>query len=149
MSRWMWLFSLSLAGAVALAWMVFVTGGAEPDSKRRRPPAEARAAEPPPAPAVRRSAVRVPIQPVVLAVPAPPVVEAELPEAEAPAAPMEWPPPRAFTERCRAKGGTCPAGCTALAGARCLDPCFIHTSECSPDCLLPDGTCGFPPSDNE
>jgi hypothetical protein len=149
MSRRTWLFSLSLAGAIALAWLVFVLRDAELDSRQQRPPAEARASEPAVATRVRPSAPRVPIEPVALAVPEPPADDEEPPVSEAPAAPNEWPPQRAFTERCRARGGTCPAGCTELAGARCLDPCFIHTPDCSRDCLQPDGTCGFPPPDNE
>lgn len=64
-------------------------------------------------------------------------------------APAEWPPARAFTARCRAAGGGCIPECTELAGGRCLDPCFIHTPDCSKDCLKPDGTCGFPPPDAE
>ena len=64
-------------------------------------------------------------------------------------APAEWPPARAFTARCRAPGGGCNPECTELAGGRCLDPCFIHTPECSKDCLRSDGTCGFPPPDAE
>jgi hypothetical protein len=62
-------------------------------------------------------------------------------------APMQWPPERAFTARCRAPGGGCAPECAALASDRCLDPCFIHTVDCSKDCLLPDGSCGWPPSD--
>jgi hypothetical protein len=64
-------------------------------------------------------------------------------------APAQWPPARAFTARCRAPAGGCVPECTELAGGRCLDPCFIHTPECSKDCLRPDGTCGFPPPDTE
>lgn len=149
MSRWTWLFSLSLVGAAALAWIVFVTGGVERDSRRRRPPADARAFEPPVAKRARRSEARVPIEPVALAVAEPEVSDAERPTSDAPAAPTDWPPQRAFTQRCLARGGKCPARCTELAGKRCLDPCFIHTPECSRDCLLPDGTCGFPPPDSE
>jgi hypothetical protein len=65
------------------------------------------------------------------------------------AAPAEWPPARAFTARCRAPGGGCAPECAELAGGRCLDPCFIHTPDCSKDCLKPDGTCGWPPPDAE
>jgi hypothetical protein len=65
------------------------------------------------------------------------------------AASADWPPARAFTARCRAPGGGCLPECTELAGGKCLDPCFIHTTECSKDCLRPDGTCGFPPPDSE
>jgi hypothetical protein len=63
--------------------------------------------------------------------------------------PSEWPPARAFTARCKAPGGGCLPRCTALAGGRCLDPCFIHTAECSRDCLKSDGSCGWPPPDPE
>ncbi|HEY3497499.1 MAG TPA: hypothetical protein VGK73_22535 [Polyangiaceae bacterium] len=63
--------------------------------------------------------------------------------------PAQWPPQRAFTARCRAPGGGCAAQCTKLAGDRCLDPCFIHTDACSSDCRQPDGSCGWPPPDNE
>jgi hypothetical protein len=63
--------------------------------------------------------------------------------------PAEWPPARAFTARCKAPRGGCVAECTTLAGGRCLDPCFIHTAECSNDCKNPDGTCGWPPPDSE
>jgi hypothetical protein len=63
--------------------------------------------------------------------------------------PAEWPPARAFTARCRAPSGACAPECTELAGGRCLDPCFIHTPDCSKDCLKPDGTCGWPPPDAE
>ena len=146
MSRRMWLFALSFTGAAALAWIVFVTG--ELDSKRRRSPAEPRPAEPSLATTARRSPPRV-IEPVALVAIDPEVGEAQRPVSEAPADSVDWPPQRAFTERCRQRGGTCPAGCTELAGRRCLDPCFIHTPECSRDCLLPDGSCGFPPPDSE
>jgi hypothetical protein len=61
----------------------------------------------------------------------------------------EWPPARAFTARCKAPGGGCVEQCTTLAGGRCLDPCFIHTTDCSNDCKKPDGTCGWPPPDSE
>jgi hypothetical protein len=149
MNRWMWLFSLSFAGAAALAWIVFVTGGLDPGSTKRHAPADRRPAEPTVATRARPSAARVPIEPVALAIPEPPADDAERPASEAPVAPKDWPPQRAFTERCRARGGTCPAGCRELAGGRCLDPCFIHTPECSRDCLLRDGTCGFPPPDSE
>jgi hypothetical protein len=81
--------------------------------------------------------------------------ELALPLASAPQrpdareSPEEWPPARAFTARCRAPGGGCSPDCTPLAGGRCLDPCFIHTAECSRDCVKPDGSCGFPPPDAE
>jgi hypothetical protein len=73
-------------------------------------------------------------------------------EYEAPertAGPADWPPARAFTARCKAPDGGCLEQCTPLAGGRCLDPCFIHTAECSPDCRKLDGTCGWPPPDSE
>jgi hypothetical protein len=71
------------------------------------------------------------------------------PEPQKAEPPAEWPPARAFTARCKAAGGGCVEQCTTLAGGRCLDPCFIHTAECSRDCLLQDGTCGWPPPDTE
>jgi hypothetical protein len=149
MSRRTWLFSLSFAGAAALAWIVFVLRGVGLDSRRRDPLAEPRAAEPSIATRARRSPPRGAIEPVALVAIDPEVGEAQRPVREAPAAPEDWPPQRAFTERCRPQSGTCPAGCTELAGGRCLDPCFIHTPECSRDCLLPGGSCGFPPPDSE
>jgi len=49
-------------------------------------------------------------------------------------------------ERCRAADGGCVEHCAPIADGGCLDPCFVHTSECSPDCLTPDGSCGWPPT---
>jgi hypothetical protein len=49
-------------------------------------------------------------------------------------------------QRCRLPDGGCHEHCTALPGDRCLDPCFVHTTECSPDCLELDGSCGWPPT---
>jgi hypothetical protein len=48
--------------------------------------------------------------------------------------------------RCRLSDGGCHEHCTAVPGGGCLDPCFLHTESCSPDCLLLDGTCGWPPT---
>jgi hypothetical protein len=49
-------------------------------------------------------------------------------------------------ERCRLADGGCHEHCSRLADGSCLDPCFVHTETCSPDCLLLDGTCGWPPT---
>jgi hypothetical protein len=49
-------------------------------------------------------------------------------------------------ERCRTPEGTCNEHCAPIADGGCLDPCFVHTKECSPDCLRRDGTCGWPPT---
>lgn len=49
-------------------------------------------------------------------------------------------------ERCRAEDGGCVEHCAPLADGGCLDPCFVHTETCSPDCILPDGGCGWPPT---
>lgn len=49
-------------------------------------------------------------------------------------------------DRCRLPDGTCNEHCAPLPGGECLDPCFVHTTECSPDCLQPDGSCGWPPT---
>jgi hypothetical protein len=49
-------------------------------------------------------------------------------------------------ERCREPDGGCKEHCPPTADGRCLDPCFVHTEVCSPDCLLPDGGCGWPPT---
>jgi len=95
--------------------------------------------------AVEGTEVEAPVVP-----PAQPPSEPEPePGAEEAEAPGEWPPPRAFTARCQLPGGGCAPQCTPLAGGRCLDPCFIHTPECSRDCVQADGTCGWPPPDNE
>jgi len=51
-----------------------------------------------------------------------------------------------LANRCRLPQGGCGEHCTALADGGCLDPCFVHTSSCSPDCLLLDGSCGWPPT---
>ena len=48
--------------------------------------------------------------------------------------------------RCLAPDGGCNEHCAPLASGDCLDPCFVHTEECSPDCRLPDGGCGWPPT---
>jgi hypothetical protein len=49
-------------------------------------------------------------------------------------------------DRCRAPDGGCNEHCAPLASGGCLDPCFVHTATCSPDCLTLDGTCGWPPT---
>ena len=49
-------------------------------------------------------------------------------------------------ERCRLPDGTCHHQCRTLASGACLDPCFVHTDTCNPVCVLPDGTCGWPPT---
>ena len=48
--------------------------------------------------------------------------------------------------RCRLLEGGCNEHCSALADGGCLDPCLVHTSSCSPDCLRLDGSCGWPPT---
>lgn len=48
--------------------------------------------------------------------------------------------------RCRLPDGGCHEHCTPLPAGECLDPCFVHTVDCSPDCLLADGSCGWPPT---
>jgi len=51
------------------------------------------------------------------------------------------------TERCLLPDGSCNEHCAPLAASGgCLDPCFVHTETCSPDCLLPTGECGWPPT---
>lgn len=49
-------------------------------------------------------------------------------------------------QRCRLPEGGCHEHCRILADGGCLDPCFVHTITCNPECLLPDGTCGWPPT---
>ena len=49
-------------------------------------------------------------------------------------------------DRCRAADGGCNEHCAPLANGGCLDPCFVHTRSCSPDCLELDGACGWPPT---
>lgn len=49
-------------------------------------------------------------------------------------------------QRCLSPDGGCSEHCTALADGGCLDPCFVHTETCSPDCLQLDGSCGWPPT---
>ena len=49
-------------------------------------------------------------------------------------------------ERCKLPDGGCVEHCTPLLDGGCLDPCFVHTDTCSPDCLLLDGGCGWPPT---
>lgn len=48
--------------------------------------------------------------------------------------------------RCNLPEGGCNEHCSALGDGGCLDPCFVHTSSCSPDCLRLDGSCGWPPT---
>lgn len=48
--------------------------------------------------------------------------------------------------RCRLPDGGCVEHCSPLADGGCLDPCFVHTVTCSPDCLMLDGSCGWPPT---
>jgi hypothetical protein len=55
-------------------------------------------------------------------------------------------PDRKLADRCFLPDGGCNEHCNALAEGGCLDPCFVHTSTCSPDCLLLDGSCGWPPT---
>jgi hypothetical protein len=145
MSRRTQLLSLSLAGAAAVAWILFAVGAVGLGSGDRTERRASRATPPVEPPAKARSP-HVPLEPAVAEAPED---ETDRPTSEASVPPPEWPPALAFTERCRAQAGKCPAGCTELAGGRCLDPCFIHTAECSRDCRLPDGTCGFPPRDSE
>jgi len=50
-------------------------------------------------------------------------------------------------ERCLLPDGSCNEHCAPLAAdGGCLDPCFVHTETCSPDCILPNGECGWPPT---
>lgn len=49
-------------------------------------------------------------------------------------------------DRCTMPDGTCFHMCTTAGIGRCIDPCFVHTAGCSPDCLQPDGSCGWPPT---
>ena len=48
--------------------------------------------------------------------------------------------------RCKLEDGTCDEHCSTLAGGECLDPCFVRTDTCAPDCVQPDGSCGWPPT---
>jgi hypothetical protein len=50
------------------------------------------------------------------------------------------------TDRCQLPAGGCDEHCTPLADGACLDPCFVHTETCSPDCVQFDGSCGWPPT---
>ncbi|HVR18845.1 MAG TPA: hypothetical protein VMS65_04100 [Polyangiaceae bacterium] len=156
MSRRAWLLSFLVAGAAIAACIVLALEIAGYDSKRRgdrRSPRHEHPQDESVSEAPRTTVPRVPIEAAAL----PPVevrqggepVEGETLAGTPESVPSEWPPARAFTLRCRAANGRCPEGCTELAGNRCLDPCFIHTAECSRDCLKPDGTCGFPPPDTE
>lgn len=49
-------------------------------------------------------------------------------------------------ERCRLPDGNCSEHCRLLASGECLDPCFVHTATCNPNCVKPDGSCGWPPT---
>lgn len=49
-------------------------------------------------------------------------------------------------DRCRLPEGGCNEHCSPLGDGGCLDPCFVHTVTCSPDCLRLDGSCGWPPT---
>jgi hypothetical protein len=49
-------------------------------------------------------------------------------------------------DRCKHPDGGCVEHCSPLADGGCLDPCFVHTATCSPDCLTLDGSCGWPPT---
>jgi hypothetical protein len=55
-------------------------------------------------------------------------------------------PDPAREDRCRSPDGGCIEHCAPLAAGGCLDPCFVHTETCSPDCLNLDGSCGWPPT---
>ena len=48
--------------------------------------------------------------------------------------------------RCNLPEGGCNEHCSPLGDGGCLDPCFVHTTSCSPDCLRLDGSCGWPPT---
>ena len=53
---------------------------------------------------------------------------------------------RSLANRCSLPDGGCSEHCSPLGDGGCLDPCFVHTATCSPDCLLLDGSCGWPPT---
>ena len=55
-------------------------------------------------------------------------------------------PDTGHEDRCSLPEGGCNEHCSALGDGGCLDPCFVHTTTCSPDCLLLDGSCGWPPT---
>jgi hypothetical protein len=55
-------------------------------------------------------------------------------------------PGSGVTDRCRLPEGGCREHCAPLGDGGCLDPCFVHTASCSPDCLQLDGSCGWPPT---
>jgi hypothetical protein len=152
MDRGTRLISIAVAGAVVAACFALAIEIAEfgsDDTADRRTPREPKRAEATRAKQRRSVTPRVPIAPAAVAPVPEPADETLERLVEETSPPSAWPPPRAFTERCVARGGACPAGCTELAGGRCLDPCFIHTAECSRDCLNLDGTCGFPPPDTD
>lgn len=150
-----WPFSRLLLGGAAscaLVGVLFVgfgskgCGTSEPERSARRDDRALSADEGDPAPGIETETVARPPEPR----PEPPAQPAVAPLVTARSEPpAEWPPARAFTERCKAPGGGCLEQCTALAGGRCLDPCFIHTAECSKDCQMLDGSCGWPPPDSE
>jgi hypothetical protein len=156
MSRRAWLLSFLVAGAAIAACVMLALEIAGYDSKRHGDRRFTRHDAPlnePVSGAPRTHVRRVPIEaaavPPAEVPPSGDSVEELTPAETQGSVPSEWPPARAFTLRCRAANGRCSEGCTELAGGRCLDPCFIHTAECSRDCLKPDGTCGFPPPDTE
>jgi hypothetical protein len=139
-----------LAGAVGLGALVL---------RAERPSAPAPAASPPTEPQPNELAADEPVPATPPAFTVQTVTPAADPEPEPAPEPQAasaaepqrpgGPPARAFTARCKAPGGGCAEQCATLAGGRCLDPCFVHTESCSPDCMLPDGTCGWPPPDAE
>jgi hypothetical protein len=51
-----------------------------------------------------------------------------------------------ISARCNLLEGGCNEHCSPLGDGGCLDPCFVHTTSCSPDCLRLDGSCGWPPT---
>ena len=51
-----------------------------------------------------------------------------------------------LVDRCKLPEGGCDEHCSPLSDGGCLDPCFVHTMTCSPDCLRLDGSCGWPPT---
>jgi len=55
-------------------------------------------------------------------------------------------PDGGHADRCSLPEGGCNEHCAELGDGGCLDPCFVHTTTCSPDCLLFDGSCGWPPT---
>jgi hypothetical protein len=72
--------------------------------------------------------------------------EASEPDAAAPSDAGAAADAADIATRCRLLDGGCDEHCSALADGGCLDPCFVHTTSCSPDCLRLDGSCGWPPT---